>query len=518
MLLSELMSILTHVSIIRAFTNQEKQIVGVKLLKDINDLFKTDYLYIGRVSDLPTEPPLPHTNFLCIGDISIPPSYTDNVKFNICIVSQDYTYDDIFSLVFEMMDQEASLAVCGQIFFKAVYENKGLQHLVNVGRDLLGHPMLVHDTTFKILASSHDAREIITFYEDKNHEKYVHGETISYIRKNNILEQVRKEGIPHYVSKLNPLHGTIVSLIHIEGVEVAQLAIYEAGLSFKETEIKIIELFVQALSIELQKNVAFDINKSLIPSYILGDLLEEKYQDEELIRQRFQHLKWTQSKDLSIMVITSLNMGSFDSKSPFIIQTLRTFIPTNQCVIYRSALIVFLDEKSLQILTHTRKQEFVGYLERNLLFAGVSLSYSSLSKSRKYYLQALKAREVGQRYDMNLSLFENIQLHVIADMISTQYDVVDFCHPAVLQLKKEDKENGTDLLNTLKHYIYFTNTPNKAAKLLCIHRNTLFYRINKIKQLTGITLSHGEEILKIYASIKLLEIDEINFWRTRTAE
>lgn len=69
-----------------------------------------------------------------------------------------------------------------------------------------------------------------------------------------------------------------------------------------------------------------------------------------------------------------------------------------------------------------------------------------------------------------------------------------------------DKENGTDFLETLKQYIFYSSSPGEAAKILNIHRNTLFYRINKIKDMTGISLEHGDEICKIFLSIRLLEI------------
>ena len=84
---------------------------------------------------------------------------------------------------------------------------------------------------------------------------------------------------------------------------------------------------------------------------------------------------------------------------------------------------------------------------------------------------------------------------------------MDFCHPAVIQLINFDKQNGTDLLDTLKNYLYYTNSPNEAAKALCIHRNTLFYRINKIKDMTEISLNNAEEISTLYFSIRLLEIN-----------
>ena len=88
-------------------------------------------------------------------------------------------------------------------------------------------------------------------------------------------------------------------------------------------------------------------------------------------------------------------------------------------------------------------------------------------------------------FNINKSLIPN---YIITDLISKNYDTIDFCHPAVIKLLNEDNANNTDFLQTLKYYLYFIKAPAKAAEALCIHKNTLFYRVNTIKQLTGITL------------------------------
>ncbi|WPC43432.1 helix-turn-helix domain-containing protein [Clostridium sp. JS66] len=130
------------------------------------------------------------------------------------------------------------------------------------------------------------------------------------------------------------------------------------------------------------------------------------------------------------------------------------------------------------------------------------MRFTSLANSRKYYLQALKANEISQRYNRYVSNYDVCIKYIISDLINSQYDFMDFCHHAVIYLAKEDSKNNTNFLETLKYYIYFTNSPNDA-----IHRNTLFYRINKIKQLTNITLDNADEILHIYYSIELIEIN-----------
>lgn len=51
----------------------------------------------------------------------------------------------------------------------------------------------------------------------------------------------------------------------------------------------------------------------------------------------------------------------------------------------------------------------------------------------------------------------------------------------VSRLRRADEENGTNDFGLLKIYLYFDRSVKKTAELLNMHRNTVVYRLNKIK-------------------------------------
>jgi len=468
-------------------------------------------LYIGTVSALPPIPPNININFLCIEDISLPRLYQEATHLNLCcIVNSKITQYEILNHVSVVINEEVNLSWYLQKLFDAIYLNQGLQSLIDTATEIFGHPMLLHDTSFKVLAFSDEAKNIIGIIEDKNGDKYIDAKTISFIRDNHIFSKTRNHGFSHYVRKSEQYNGTLVSIIHIRGIEVAQLAIYEAGKQFQKIDFKLIERFRKILSIELQKNDFFSISKSLLPNFFLTDLLDKKINDEDSIKRRLNYLKWPETTTYQIMVINNSASGAFESKVPFIIQSLQSFIPSNKCIVYKNELVVFIDDAIRHILSEDANSEFIEYLKVNFLYAGTSFKFSRLSESRKYYAQALKASEFAQRNNLNLCLYESCTLYFLTELIRSQSDITDFCHPAVIQLAKEERDNGTPFLETLKYYLYYTHSPNDAAKALCVHRNTLFYRINKIKQLTGVTLDNADERFQLYLSILLLEFSNIS--------
>jgi DNA-binding PucR family transcriptional regulator len=49
----------------------------------------------------------------------------------------------------------------------------------------------------------------------------------------------------------------------------------------------------------------------------------------------------------------------------------------------------------------------------------------------------------------------------------------------------------------------------QVTKKLYIHRNTLYHRIKKISEITGISLDNGDDQLKLLLSFKIMELYNI---------
>ena len=78
------------------------------------------------------------------------------------------------------------------------------------------------------------------------------------------------------------------------------------------------------------------------------------------------------------------------------------------------------------------------------------------------------------------------------------------CHEGVLKLKALDEQNGSDYIKTLKTFLDNHQNVVHTANTLYIHRSTLLYRLEKIKEAIGSELSDPEELLYIGISMRLL--------------
>lgn len=81
-------------------------------------------------------------------------------------------------------------------------------------------------------------------------------------------------------------------------------------------------------------------------------------------------------------------------------------------------------------------------------------------------------------------------------------------------LREYDQHYGTDYYTTLSVYLQCACNRSKAAQQLFISRNTMDYRINKIRELLTLNDNDGEECLRLQLAFKACELEEFLSRRT----
>lgn len=74
-------------------------------------------------------------------------------------------------------------------------------------------------------------------------------------------------------------------------------------------------------------------------------------------------------------------------------------------------------------------------------------------------------------------------------------------------LDDHDRERGGDLIRTLEGYLAAGGSTTGAAELLGVHRNTLGYRLNRIRELTGRDLDDADTRLSFGLALKIRQIE-----------
>ncbi|MDD3139625.1 MAG: helix-turn-helix domain-containing protein, partial [Lachnospiraceae bacterium] len=91
------------------------------------------------------------------------------------------------------------------------------------------------------------------------------------------------------------------------------------------------------------------------------------------------------------------------------------------------------------------------------------------------------------------------------EMCESQEQIRFFIHPGMLKLLQYDQAHGTDFLNTLHEFLESPGQPTPIAKRLHVHKNTLLYRMDKIRTIMDCPIEAGDEFMSFGLSYKIMK-------------
>jgi carbohydrate diacid regulator len=136
------------------------------------------------------------------------------------------------------------------------------------------------------------------------------------------------------------------------------------------------------------------------------------------------------------------------------------------------------------------------------LALGIALpAYDGLRQS---WMSAVETLRIGMAHshapDAYYFSYYDHKLAVLLCGLTEAWRVAEISHPLELLLATE--RDGPLLLHTLKVYFEQSAQPKLAAEALGIHRNTLDYRLKKIKEATGLDLSRVDDFVMAYIALQ----------------
>ena len=509
----EIKSLIKHLSKFEIETvieaNPKLHIQTHKMIKPKKEIFYTACLYVGYVSELPERiDNNSFANLICIEDIPLSKEILNHQNLNLYLAPKGTNQFDVLNMIADIMIDEAYITASMKQIIDALFANADLQSIVDIASTLFGNPIFINDTSYKILAMSNSfIFENQTLEEEKQ---------LGYVHSSNI-QAMKRDGV--YADKLNTYPGIMTSkradldetwlfsVVKIHGIVVANIALVDNNRPFKDVDYELLNQFTQVVAISMGKNDFYKDNKGVMYSYLINDLLNGKTNNKRSLNQRLEILDWKVYNWFKVIVVSdSLNEISQD-KLDAIPRQVKQIFPDCHWAVYKKNIVFFISRSQKEIYSNEEKDNFVSFLKSNHLIAGVSQPFNSLIDAPYFYKQAYRAADVGSLTNKNENYFEysDIIPFYAAHLILKRNDILDFTPEAISIIKKHDEEKQTELMNSLETYLKFVGDPVSAALSLNIHRNTLLYRINKIKELTSIDLENGDIRFQLQLYFKLIE-------------
>ena len=148
-------------------------------------------------------------------------------------------------------------------------------------------------------------------------------------------------------------------------------------------------------------------------------------------------------------------------------------------------------------------QDLRRFLKDNACAAGCSLPFTELSQLRSHFQEALYAAGHAAGQPDMFCPFDRVALsHTLAEI--RDHMTVGLVHPAVSGLLAYDREHHTEFARTLQVYLAKERSQSRTADALHLHRNTLTYRLQRIRELLDCDLEDEDTRLHLLLSFRFI--------------
>ena len=288
--------------------------------------------------------------------------------------------------------------------------------------------------------------------------------------------------------------------------------IYRVIVAETNTEIREIDkLLLEHLSGYAQK-VAEDIqsiyqedNKNLalvLKNIIKGDLVSQNLLEESLNR-----LGWLKNNDYRLLYIEPSNYDKYISTTNFFIKKIMREFKGSVSFLYEKEIIVVFNMDKLPKEKDEYFSDLYNFIREANFRAGLSNYFMGFEYFKESFNQAKIALELGsiRKPTYWTHKFSDYVFSYILEKVSEDFPVEFLYSPIIDKLQRHDIENNTSYVETLKVYLENNLNALKTSKDLFIHRATMIYRLERIKEIGETDLKNSDQILHLFLSFRLLQ-------------
>lgn len=389
--------------------------------------------------------------------------------------------------------------------FTALQSKHSLQHYLRLVHEMIQMPITLCDTSFGVLAAAPSA-----VVPDSENVEMVNGK--QYVKFDATQEMDQKRHITRILESHKPYvcrdtkfpYEIVFQSVRINRAVVAYLFCPGREEGFHPVELEIIEFLAQILSIEMQKNESFEVESGLKYEYFLQELIDGHFSSDEFAERRLQLLKRKPQPYYYMLHFSFDDPESKHAASNFYYEQLLSILPEGMVSVIRGRFCMLLPRSEPKALKDREKQALMKFLDFNRMRCGISYYYTSLVTScfAIEQAEACSRNVIGQE---RIYYYEQEYLHHLFSQTKGHGQLLAQIYPDIRLIMKHDQNYNTDLLQTLRAYIFCSRNASAASEQLHIHKSTFFYRMNKIAELLGTDIYDGKRLFAYEFTFYLID-------------
>lgn len=386
-------------------------------------------------------------------------------------------------------------------------ENRGLQSMIDHAEQLLQNPILIFDTSFKILGYSQNLyRNSDDVFDEGLRNQYI-ALTDAQFQEMKYFHQSASQKSEPEIFQFEQLTNRFLHInITFNQKHFAFFEMIEQHSSITTGQIHIAEYICHLIAIELQKREVSTFDKNKMYEYLFKDIITNINLSQTELRKRFLYLTSDWKKYLFALAICPISDSTYSvydciEKLPYFMQKYTHFV-------HDSSVIVIIDSISTVAFTHYELEQIHSFLSKVHANAGISDAFQDITAFRNAYDQVTRIVKLSlANHQYQLLHYKDYRLNDLIEQISIIEGIENYYYPPLTKLIKHDQKHQSELGKTLLVYIQNHLNQKLTATLLNIHRSTLIYRLHKIEDILEQPLEDHRVLFHIQFTFMLMDVD-----------
>lgn len=512
-----------------SISKSKTRITGVTYLSEINQVQKHT-LYIGKLSQAVYRFRMwDGISVMLVNDMECSISFENGLTIenkkidcgnnNVIILSQA-ELEDIYDRCREFLKIEESVKEASNELLQSYLLDNSMQSILDKTAELIQNPMMFLDQSYRVIAYSHQEK-----CEDQQWEECIANGYCSYefISRFNQLHEIRssqKNVVPFFAGCMMSPMRRCIARVFIEKKQIGYLISIESSSMFNEISLQVIETSAKLLAKEMQlESVTGDRSFHSVWD-ILNDAIEGRKDSIHILQQHLEEAGFHQNEKYYLLRVNMEKYRSENYSTNQLNHVIRMVF--KRCVFsyYENHIIILVESKdSLEdILKKVWSQE--NFIVESKIKVTISDSFYDLNwlprncRQTQRAMALMMALDEGKiigtydtyrRYDMMMSKDQDNQYYLDKSEVG---EVPLFVGTKEQILHQYDVEHNTEYFKTA--YVYSCNSRSlkETAEALHIHKNTISYRVSRLKELFDIDLNDARVRMNLclaYEAFLLIE-------------
>lgn len=249
---------------------------------------------------------------------------------------------------------------------------------------------------------------------------------------------------------------------------------------------------------------------------VLSDILDGRFDSPREAAARLAMTGFDTSGLFAVLTVEGERMFASPTYSSHIGRLMKDVFPMGVWVTFENSFAMLLPLERQQVegfpyyetLEHLTldSPQLAAVLAKNSLHAYVSEPFENILNASAALEQC--RRLPGATHDnslVTLHWHHRMAALAAATAVASKHGMRLICDQRVLAAHDYDKSHDTEYIKSIRAQLNHPGDTAAAAAELCVHRNTLLYRLRKAHELFGISVESSDEMLGVMFTITVID-------------